>query len=274
MKMKHNKKRNTAFLYESLIKELTKSIINQEIDKKSKIIEIVKKYFNKDAILYEDLKVYRYIYESDDVDVEDARRYMFEVKNDFYAIDRKKVFNSQTKLIKEMHSALGSRIFSNFVPNYRTLASIGKFFASQELEPKSRILLEKQVFEILTKEKEKTKEVQHIDKLTYRTFVQKFNDTYSNSLKEEQQRLLTNYITSFSDNGLQLKAFLNEELGRLKGEVEVCIEGMQEESNYKSKSQAVLEKLNTFSTKMIDEDMIRDIFYIQNLVMEISKNGD
>jgi len=28
--MKHNKKRNTAFLYESLVKELTKAIVRQQ----------------------------------------------------------------------------------------------------------------------------------------------------------------------------------------------------------------------------------------------------
>ena len=35
--MKHNKKRNTAFLYESLVKELTKAVVRQEETKKKKI---------------------------------------------------------------------------------------------------------------------------------------------------------------------------------------------------------------------------------------------
>ena len=51
--------------------------------------------------------------------------------------------------------------------------------------------------------------MKHIDNLTYKTFVGKFNDTYKNSLKENQKSLLTNYITSFSDNGLGLKSFIN-----------------------------------------------------------------
>ena len=36
--MKHNKKRNTAFLYECLIKELTKSIVRKDETRKQKII--------------------------------------------------------------------------------------------------------------------------------------------------------------------------------------------------------------------------------------------
>ena len=34
MKLKHNKKRNTAFLYEALVKELTKAIVNKDVEGK------------------------------------------------------------------------------------------------------------------------------------------------------------------------------------------------------------------------------------------------
>ena len=40
--------------------------------------------------------------------------------------------------------------------------------------------------------------MKHIDNLTYKTFVNKFNDTYAESLRQEQRDLLTNFIISFS----------------------------------------------------------------------------
>jgi hypothetical protein len=64
-----------------------------------------------------------------------------------------------------------------------------------------------------------------LDSLTYNTFVDKFNSSYKHSLLKEQRELLTNYITSFSDNGLGLKMFMNEEIGRLKEECEKLSEG-------------------------------------------------
>ena len=106
--MKHNKKRNTAFLYESLIKELTKSIIKEDLTKKAKIMKIVKKYFNKESALYEDLRIYRYIYESETIEPDDVEKYLFEVKRDFYSLDRKKVFNQQLNI---RNSSLGSGEF-------------------------------------------------------------------------------------------------------------------------------------------------------------------
>ena len=51
MKFKHNKKRNTAFIYECLIKELSKAALYESTDKKSKVLFILKEYFGKDKIL-------------------------------------------------------------------------------------------------------------------------------------------------------------------------------------------------------------------------------
>ena len=56
--MKHNKKRNTAFLYECLIKELTKAIVRE--DKKRQIItkKVLKEFFNKNSELRKELNLY------------------------------------------------------------------------------------------------------------------------------------------------------------------------------------------------------------------------
>ena len=45
MKLKHNKKRNTAFLYETLIVELTKATITENNQKRETILNILNKYF-------------------------------------------------------------------------------------------------------------------------------------------------------------------------------------------------------------------------------------
>ena len=55
MKFRHNKKRNTAFLFEALVKELTKSIVRNQTGRKQKIIQIVKENFKKCSVLKQDL---------------------------------------------------------------------------------------------------------------------------------------------------------------------------------------------------------------------------
>ena len=47
--MKHNKKRNTAFIYETLSRELTKAIVDKKPERKKEIVSIIKEFFNKRA---------------------------------------------------------------------------------------------------------------------------------------------------------------------------------------------------------------------------------
>ena len=47
IKLKHNKKRNTAFLFESLTKELTKAIVAKDEKRKALVLSIIKEHFNR-----------------------------------------------------------------------------------------------------------------------------------------------------------------------------------------------------------------------------------
>ena len=113
--------------------------------------------------------------------------------------------------------------------------------------------------------------MKHIDNLTYKTFINKFNETYKNSLKENQKKLLTNYIVSFSDNGLGLKTFVNEEIGNLKEKLaEKLSKGVEtfgEEKHQKLQKVSVI--LEDFGKKQLDEKLVKKLFYIQDLMEEI-----
>ena len=85
--MKHNKKRNTAFLYESLVKELTKAIVRKEQVKKEKIINIIKENFCKHSPLQKELDLYKSILENKDKMTKDfSDRFLIETKKDAEAL--------------------------------------------------------------------------------------------------------------------------------------------------------------------------------------------
>ena len=270
--MKHNKKRNTAFLYECLMKELTKAIVRNQQDKKQKILDIVKENFKKNSALKQDLDVYRTILESKSMPKEFAQRLLSETKKDFQNLDRKAVFNHQTKLIKQINEVLSPAAFANFISNYKDIASVGAYFNSN-LKAKSRILVENRLIGIMVSRDKEQKQMKHVDNLTYKTFTKKFNETYGRTLRQEQKDLLMNYIVSFSDNGLGLKSFLNEEICRLKKEVSLCAKKpkIAENKAFSAKTERVLEQLNEYSKKNITEDIVKEIFYIQDLVIEVNK---
>ena len=59
MKFKHNKKRNTIFIFESLVRELTKSVINKDFSRKKEILSIIKENFGNTTVLGKELEYYK-----------------------------------------------------------------------------------------------------------------------------------------------------------------------------------------------------------------------
>ena len=263
--MKHNKKRNTAFLYECLIKEMTKAVVRGELQKKQQIVETLKRYFSKGKPLYNDLQLYKQLMEPQKLEESLGLRYMKEVKEDWKTLDRKEIFNEQTNLIKEFNQNF-PEAFGNFIPNYKAIATVGQYFNSNGLKAKTRLLIEEKVkgLVILHPRAIKEDKMKPLDNLTYNTFVSKFNDTYKETLLKEQRELLTNFITSFSDNGLGLKMFMNEELGRLKEECDQLSEG-----KWSDKIKLIKQKLEEFKKKPLTEEVVKDVFHIQQLLSEI-----
>ena len=65
--MKHNKKRNTAFLYEALVKELTKASLRSDKAEQSTISSILREHFHSNSILGKELELYQAIVSTSEV---------------------------------------------------------------------------------------------------------------------------------------------------------------------------------------------------------------
>ena len=275
-RLKHNKKRNTAFLYESLVRELTKAVVAKDAERKGVIISIIKEFFNKGNVLAEELSFYKALNETKKLDPYTAEKMLVESKRGHASLEKKDIFAEQSRLISVINKKLPDTFFSNFVPNYKSLATIYQIFNAQEdqLPVKTCVLLEKTILErmILNEVKQSTtKEMVPVDNLVYKSFTKKFNSEYTNLLKE-QQELLNKYITSFSDNGLDLKLFLNEELGRLKKTINDSFNRplMKEDKNMVKKAKDVLSLMENYKQKPINEKMLKQVLKIQELAKELA----
>ena len=270
--MKHNKKRNTAFLYECLIRELTKAILKEDKQRQTKVKGLLREFFTKGKVLAKELDLYKSLLESKELNQDFSQRLMIETKKDFDELDRKDIFNEQTTLINKINKALGNKAFSNFVPNYKDLATIGLYFQNSNLGAKKRIMLEDKVVRYLTRLDESQTEMKPVDQLEFKMFVKRFNQTYEHSLLREQKDLLSNFIVSFSDNGLGLKSFMNDEIGRLKESV--CSLITDEDAPLNENFKKVKQKLDSYCTRPIDAKMVEEVFYIQDLLAEVKRNAN
>ena len=274
MKIKHNKKRNTAFVYEALIREATVAIVKQDNERKNKVFSLIKKHFAVNTELYNDLECYRSLYENTVATKEIANKILVEVRSQKRLIDPEGLFKQQTELIHDINKELTSETFNNFVPNYRCLATIQQILSIKS-SPKTKVMLEGEIINNMVIIKENKKDMPAIDNLTYRNFVNKFNEKYDNKLLKEQKELLTHYVASFSDNSLQLKIFLNNEIERLKGKLKEAesISYIKEDKDMLKKTQLVINRLRGFSKETINENILLTVLSSQSLVEEIY-NGD
>ena len=276
MKMKHNKKRNTAFLYETLVREMTKCVISKDKIKKNEILSILKEHFSKGKVLNKELFLYKNINETSGLKRDIAEKILKETKYDYELLSKDEIFLEQSKVINKINKNISPSVFSNFVSNYKNLASIAQIF-SGSLSPKERVLLEETILEKMS-ESGSTEEVvmKPLDDLTYKTFIKKFNEKYSDSLLSEQKDLLTNYFLSLDDNGLSLKIYLNEELGRIKEEIKNCfsLQEIKQDENMSNKAQIVFEKLEQFKKQEFDQKMLTELLKIQYFVSEAKNNGN
>ena len=136
-------------------------------------------------------------------------------------------------------------------------------------------MMEQQVIAAMSR-KPTTEDTPEIDNVVYQSFVKKFNDKYGTELLDEQKALLAHYISSFSDNALQLKMFLNEEIARLKSELEKAksTSEIKADSEMLEKTGRVVERLNGFAKAEINEHLLLTVLNTQSLIKEINTDAN
>ena len=271
MKNKHNKKRNTAFVFESLIREATVSIIKGDIEHKDKVVDIIKSHFGANTELHRHLECYKSLYENQGVPIELGEKILSEAKMASRLIDPSRLFKQQTALIDDINKDLTPAVFNNFVPNYKTLATIDQIL-SRKASPKQCVMLEQEIVTNMSYKKENQATIEPIDTLTLNSFTKKFNEKYAQTLTEEQKTLLSCYITSFTDNSVELKTFLNEEVARLKSLLEKSKTDsvFEEDPEMHQKATTLIEKLDMLSGTVIDDKILLTVLKTQELAKELA----
>ena len=83
--------------------------------------------------------------------------------------------------------------------------------------------------------------------------------------------MLSKYIASFHDDGIELKIFLNEELSRLKGALTISLRDKEliKDTVLCENTKKVLSVLDNYREAEVDVGMIQQVLKIQDLVEEL-----
>ncbi len=226
--IKHNKIKNTEFLFECLSRQVTSDILNDVKD--SPALKIIKEHFKKGSVLNSELELYKAL----------SSKTITETNKIDYLVDsvgklRKKISNRSlrtakynvVKAIKENYDV--NQIFKTRIKDYKTVASIYKFFESlsSEVQPLEETNIRFNMIENLTslptqgKKKNKfesfSKQDADIRLLAYKMLVDKFNSKYS-TLSESQRNLLKQYINNISNTN-SFKEYIVSEVTKIQKEL-------------------------------------------------------
>ena len=132
-RVKHSKIKNTGILFELLSRQITQDIISD--DKKSKSIDLLKKYFNESTEIGKENQLYQVLVKTNYNSTAKAQRLIDAVLKSRSKINSKKLKNEKYNLIKSISENYKTEdFFRSRIPNYKVYASVYKLFLSESIQ--------------------------------------------------------------------------------------------------------------------------------------------
>jgi len=270
MKIVHNKKRNTLFLYESLLREYAKAKIEKDSKQLLEVKTLLVEFFSDGKILKEELKIYKAVLDTENVDKEMAVKILEEAKRVYLGLNQDDIFKQQSSAIAKVNRRLTPKFFSNYVPNYKDIATLQQVFGQKSSIP-ARMLMERQIVEKMTSKKETSEQInEKIDKHVIHSYLNAFNKKYSDLL-ENQKNLLKRYMTTSEDDNTDFVVFLNEELQNISDKLNSAhkVAEVKEDKEILSKLVEIKKKFVEIKKEEVDEKYLQKLLKYQKLVHEL-----
>ncbi len=274
MKVKHNKKRNPAFIFEALVRELTKSVVSNN-SARSKIVKtILKEHFRSGKVLFSELGCFTALTDKSNLDRYTAEKMIFRAKNEYDNLSQQEIFKEQSAVIKKVNTELGKEVFNNFVPDYKSYATLAQIFGTK-MPVKNRVIMEQKIIETLTSSEEEQEEMQPVDDLIVKSFTERFNKEYT-ELLPEQKELLNRFIVSFNESEADFKLYAGKELKRIQEGVQASLElpDVKEDEEMVENTKKVLDQISKFNVANLDEQQILKILKLQKLAREYETDAN
>jgi hypothetical protein len=228
-KIKHSKFKNTGFIFELLVRQITSEIMSAN---KSIAEKILKEHFNSKKELSKELKLYQYLINEKYNSESKAEQFINTILEARKKIDEKKLTKEKYNLIKEIKETYNlDEFIKSPISNYKTLASIYKIFetvtSEESFDPtdivSSRFTIAENIINSSIQNKdakvkdavleEYRKQDDDLRAVSYKLLVESFNSKYKN-LTEDQKGLLREYINNINNTG-KLNQYVNEEVTKL-----------------------------------------------------------
>lgn len=281
MQKRHNKKRNTALLYEFLIRHISKCLVDGRKDEAKKAAALSAKYFGNDAPLRNELSLFSSFLKSNVSSTDAARRILEAVCKASESMNARLLDEQKSKLIKEINYTLKEEDFYNSkIPNYTVYASLQTLLNESRLKKKvlnviDRVKVEENLCEYLTKPKsikqESLKVNPNYSTTVYNFLIKRFHKKYEGKLNESQKKLLTQYsLYLISNKEQQLKEVVNKEVARIKNSlISIKDESIRKDQDLANKILECRKRFSSSSFEEVNESKILELLQYMRLIEEV-----
>lgn len=282
-KIKHSKFRNTGFLFELLLRQITSEIISSN---KSKAEKILQEFFNSKRELSKELKLYQYLVNEKYNSEAKAEKFIDTVCEARKKLDETKLLKEKYNLIKTIRENYNiDELVKSSVSNYKVLASIYKIFESvigtESYDPTDIVsarftITEGIVNKPISNKSDKINDrvLEHFSKqdetvrsLTYKLLIESFNKKYKD-LSVEQKTLLREYINGMT-NVSTFNNYVSDEVNSLSKNLKSISDKVSDKVTKIKLNETIGQLKKIKSAKRIKEEHLSALMMTYELVKEL-----
>ena len=197
MSRSHNKKRNVGIIYEQLIADVSKALVEKNQKRAATSVQIIKKHFAKDTELYREFRLFNAMLKTTVKSDALASRIVTESRNAALSHDILKLNQEKSNLIREINYSYGKDFYKTPVKNYKMLATIQSLlndWRNPKFDIQQRVVYESKIHDWLLSEKNdielETLKTPEVNDLTVKLMRETFNKKFGDVLNDNQRALL------------------------------------------------------------------------------------
>lgn len=284
MSRSHNKKRNTALLYEFLVRSISTALVEGDKRASSIGIKILKKYFKPGTQLHKEFRLFNALAKTTVTSDNVSTNIITEAKAAQAHLDLEALDLEKSRLIRSInHMIKDENFYDQPINEYRMYATIQTLFnewrkPSGTSDIAGVAKYEQQLRDWLLTEKKGNEQLINDDspgtsRLLMKVMMKKLNEKYNTALNSEQREIIRSYAFSAAkDDQTTIKRKLNEIKGNLLASMETYAGKNGENRFLNSKIEDARKRIVEESLEIVDDSTVSRFMLYSALNEEL--NGE
>lgn len=284
MSKSHNKKRNTALLYEFLVRTISSALVEGDKKKSAVALRILRRYFKPGTQLYKEFRLFNALVKTTVSSDNVATSIISEARHAATSADLSSLDREKSLLIRSInHMIHDENFYDQPVAEYRLYATIQTLLNEWRKPVGTADIVslanyEEQLRSWLVSEKKKEDqslidESPGTTRLLMKVMMKKLNEKYSAALNDEQREIIKAYaFSAANEDQTTIKKKLEEIRTDLLESIDQYAEQKKDDKFLVTKIQDAKSKIISESLDAVDDSVVSKFMLYSNLRHELTSS--